>query len=129
MKEQAYTLHRPARRHFVRNHTYVAGIDVQWQADLSDMQTLFRQNQGQLYMLTVIDVFSKFAWVIPVKSKDASSISDAFRAVLNEAKFRKLRRLQTDKGKEFFNKDFATLMKKHGIWQVASESDLKAAVV
>ena len=35
--EQAYTLHKPARRRFSRNHTYVAGIDAQWQADLADM--------------------------------------------------------------------------------------------
>ena len=36
--EQAYTLHKPARRRFIRNHTYVAGIDAQWQTDLADMQ-------------------------------------------------------------------------------------------
>ena len=59
--EQAYTVHRPARRRFTRNHTYVAGIDAQWQADLADMQGLARQNGGMRYFLTVIDVFSKFA--------------------------------------------------------------------
>ena len=42
--EQAYTLHKPARRRFTRNHTYVAGIDAQWQADLADMQGIARQN-------------------------------------------------------------------------------------
>ena len=42
--EQAYTLHRPARRRYVRNRTYVAGVDAQWQADLADMQALSRQN-------------------------------------------------------------------------------------
>ena len=36
--EQAYTLHKPARRRFTRNHTYVTRIDAQWQADLADMQ-------------------------------------------------------------------------------------------
>ena len=36
--EQAYTLHKPARRRFTRNHNYVAGIDALWQADLADMQ-------------------------------------------------------------------------------------------
>ena len=44
--EQAYTLHKPARRRFTRNHTYVAGIDAQWQADLADMQGIARQNGG-----------------------------------------------------------------------------------
>ena len=42
--EQAYTLHKQARRRFTRNHTYVAGIDAQWQADLADMQGIARQN-------------------------------------------------------------------------------------
>ena len=44
--EQAYTLIKPARRRFTRNHTYVAGIDAQWQADLADMQGIARQNGG-----------------------------------------------------------------------------------
>ena len=44
--EYAYTLHKPARRRYPRNHIYVAGIDAQWQADLADMQGLSRQNGG-----------------------------------------------------------------------------------
>ena len=44
--EQLYTLHKPARRRFTRNHTYVAGIDAQWQADLADMQGIAKQNGG-----------------------------------------------------------------------------------
>ena len=44
--EQPYTLHKPARRRFTRNHTYVAGIDAQLQADLADMQGIARQNSG-----------------------------------------------------------------------------------
>ena len=83
--EQAYTLHKPARRHYQRNHIYVGGIDAQWQADLADMQGLARQNEGMRYLLTVIDVFSKFAWVEPVKSKDATAVTAAFRKVLEVA--------------------------------------------
>ena len=56
--EQA--LHKPARRQFTRNHTYVAGIDAQWQTNLADMQGIAKQNGGMRYLLTVIDVFSKF---------------------------------------------------------------------
>ena len=127
--EQAYTLHKPARRHYVRNRTYVAGIDAQWQADLADMQAIARQNGGARYLLTVIDVFSKYAWVAPVKSKDAKAITEAFRHVLETANPRRPNRLQTDKGKEFFNSNFVGLMKRHNIQHFASESDQKAAVV
>jgi len=126
--EQAYTLHKPARRHYPRNHIYVAGIDAQWQADLADMQGIARQNQGMRYMLTVIDVFSKYAWVQPVKAKDAKSVSDAFAKILFNAAPRKPRRLHTDKGKEFFNSNFEALMKRNAIQHFASESDQKAAV-
>ena len=66
--KQAYTLHKPARRRLIRNHTYVAGIDALWQADLADMQGIARQNGGMRYLLTVIDVFSKFALAVPVHS-------------------------------------------------------------
>ena len=59
--QQAYTLHKPAMRKYKRNKTYVAGIDAQWQADLADMQGLASQNDGIKYILTVIDVFSKYA--------------------------------------------------------------------
>ena len=83
--EQDYTLHKPTRRRFTRNHTYVAGIDAQWQADLADMQGIARQNGGMRYLLTVIDVFSKFAWAIPVHSKDAKAITAAFGQVLTTA--------------------------------------------
>ena len=127
--EQAYTLHRPARRRFTRNHTYVAGIDAQWEADLADMQGIARQNGGMRYMFTVIDVFSMFAWAVPVHSKDAKAITAAFDQVLTAAHPRYPRRLQTDKGKEFFNSEFANLMKRHGIEHFASESEQKAAVV
>ena len=127
--EQAYTLHKPARRQFIRNHTYVAGIDAQWQADLADMQGIARQNHGMRYILTVIDVFSKFAMAIPVNSKDAKAITAAFKQALTVANPRHPRHLQTDKGKEFFNSDFQTLMKRHGIHHFASESEQKAAAV
>ena len=58
--EQAYTLHKPARHRFNRNHIYVSRIDAQWETDLADMQGIAKQNDKMRYFLTVIDVFSKF---------------------------------------------------------------------
>ena len=127
--EQVYTLHKPARRRFTRNHTYVAGIDAQWQTDLADMQGIVKQNGGMRYLRTVIDVFCKFSWAIPVSSKDAKAITTAFGQVLTTANPRHPQRLQTDNGKKFFNSDFQALMKRHGIQHFASENEQKAAVV
>ena len=86
------------------------------------MQGIAKQNGGIRYLLTVIDVFSKFAWAIPVHSKDAKAITTAFGQMLTTANPRHPQRLQTDKGKEFFNSDFQALMKRHGIQHFASES-------
>ena len=107
----------------------MAGIDAQWQANLADIQGIARQNGGMRYLLTVIDVFSKFAWAITVNSKNAKAITKAFDQVLITANPRQPRRLQTDKGKKLFNLDFQALMKRHKIQHFASESDQKAAVV
>ena len=93
------------------------------------MQGIAKQNGGTRYLLTVIDVFSKFAWAIPVHSKDCKAITTAFWYVLTTANKRHAQRLQTDKGKEFFNSDFQALMKRHGIQDFASESEQKAAAV
>ena len=50
--QQAYTLHRPARRHYKRNPTYANGIDRQWQADLADMRAIADEHDGARYILT-----------------------------------------------------------------------------
>ena len=78
-RQRAYTLHKPARRHFPRNRIYVGSIDKQWQSDLADMVELQRENNGNPYILTVIDVFSKYAWSMPVNNKEIKSIRDTFK--------------------------------------------------
>ena len=68
-KQPGYTLHRPARKTFRRNRVFVNGLDQQWQADLADVQKLSRWNRGYKYLLTCIDVLSKYAWVVPLKQR------------------------------------------------------------
>ena len=93
------------------------------------MQGIARQNSGIRYLLTVIDLFFKVAWAIPVHSKDAKAITAAFGQVLTTANPRHPQRLLTDKSKKLINSDFQALMKRHRIKHFASESDQKAAVV
>lgn len=70
-EQTAYTLNKPARRHFLRNKTYVHGIDHQWQDDLADIQGLQSENDHYQYILTVINVFSKHAWAQAATSKNS----------------------------------------------------------
>jgi hypothetical protein len=124
--QDTYTLHRPARKRFPRNKIQVAGIDDQFEADLIDMQSVSKHNNRFKYILTVIDSLSKYAWAIPIKDKTGDSIVKAFTTILKERTPRKLR---TDKGKEFLNAKFQSLLKKHGVIFFTSNNDTKAAIV
>ena len=104
-RQASYSLHKPSRKNFKRNQTVVGGIDQQWQADLADMQALSRKNKGTNYILTVIDVFSKYAWAIPVKNKGGPEMKNAFEILFQMSNPRKPDKLHTDAGKEFLNKD------------------------
>ena len=127
--QQSYSLHKPARRNFKRNKTIVGGIDRQWQADLADMQGLTKENDGYNYILTVIDIFSKYAWAIPIKDKGTKSMVEAFKQLFKLSKHRQPEKLQTDAGKEFLNKEIQAYFKTKGIQHFVSNSDKKAAVV
>ncbi len=127
--QQAYSLHKPARKNFKRNKTITSSIDKQWQADLCDMQAISRSNDGFKYILTVIDIFSKYAWGIPVKTKSSGDMVDAFTILFNKSKPRTPQRLQTDAGKEFINKEVQSLLKNRNIHFFFSGSEKKAAVV
>ena len=93
-KQDAYTLHKPVRRNFKRRCVVVGGPNQQWQADLVDMSRLKPTNNEITFLLTVIDVFSKWAWCVPLKSKSAAALVTAFRQLLSN---RAQTTLQTDK--------------------------------
>ena len=65
----AEELYKPVTRKFQRRKVNVNGIDEIWAADLIDMQAFSNDNNGIKYLLTVIDIFSKFVWIIPLKRK------------------------------------------------------------
>ena len=127
--ESTYTLHKPIRRSFKRRKTIVGGIDYQWQADLADMQHLAKQNNNKKYLLCVIDVFSKFPWVIPIQNKMGKTLIKAFQSIVQKSK-RKPLSLQTDKGTEFKNKLFQQYLKKNQIHFFTTENpETKASTV
>ena len=127
MKQDTYTLHKPARRHYKRNRVIVGGIDELWQMDLADMQAIATDNDGYRYLLVCIDVFSKFVWVIPLKTKTGPALVTAFKKILESG--RKPQKIQTDQGTEFFNKHFKELMKEEEIQLYNTYNETKASVV
>ena len=105
----------------------VGGIDQQWQMDLVDMQSMQQFNDGYHYLLVCIDVLSKYAWVVPLKSKTGPSLMEAFKIIL--ASGCKPQKIFTDQGTEFFNKHFKALLKDEDIELYNTYNETKASVV
>ncbi|XP_071629504.1 uncharacterized protein [Temnothorax longispinosus] len=78
-------LHAPARRNFPRRHVIVRGYDDLWQADIVEMRPYSRFNGGYHYILTVIDVLSKYAWAVPLKGKGGSETADAIAEIIRDS--------------------------------------------
>ena len=128
-RDVAYTLHKPVLRSFPTSRVQVMGIDDQWVADLVGMQKLSKYNRGTKYLLTIVDAFSKTAWVEPVKDKSGPKMKEAFINVLKRAKPRKPKHLQTDKGTEFYNAPLQRYFEHVGIRHFSTSGDAKAGLV
>ena len=125
--QRAYTLHKPARKRYNTRPYKTAGIDQQWQADLVEMIPYARENKGYKYLLTVIDLFSRYAWGVPIKDKTGKQVKRAFQEIF--AHGRKPTRLQTDEGREFDNRHVQHLLNVENIRFFTVKSQFKAAVV
>ena len=77
-------------------------IDEIWAADLMDMQAFSKDNIGIKYLITVIDVFSNFVWIVPLKRKHGQEVANAFSRILKE---RRPSKMWVDRGCEFYIKD------------------------
>jgi len=126
-EQDAYMLHKPRRVRFPRRKTYSKGIAGLYQINLVDVTNLSSFNDGMRYILTSVDVFSKQAWAVPVRMKADRDVANSFEKNLSDGK---PNMVQSDKGTEFLNSTFQSMLKRHGIKFYTSENeDLKAAVV
>ncbi|WAR21875.1 YMD3-like protein [Mya arenaria] len=105
--QESYSLHKPVRRRFQRNHVISAGKDDLWMADLIDMVKFSDWNEGYKYILLVIDTFSKY------KFFDSSKRSHT--------------KLITDKGQEFKARKVQDIMKKEEIYYFPTQNETKAS--
>jgi len=122
-----YSQNRPAPHKFKRRRVVVHGIDQQWAIDLVDLNKLKRYNNNNRYLFSCIDVFSKYAWVEPMKTKTSAASLKVFKNILRKSG-RKPRKIQVDKGTEFKGQ-FKRFCDQNGIQIFSVESDLKACVV
>ena len=74
-----------------------------WAADLAEMESLSPRKKNVKYLLYVIDIFTKYEWVKPLKDKKCKTVLNAFIKIANESN-RKPSNLRVDRGREFYNK-------------------------
>ena len=124
--QETYTKHKPANTRFPTRRVTTHSPHHQWQADLCDMRSLSKYNDNFNYILTVIDVFSRYAYALPIKNKTGDYITKAFQQLF---KAQTPQLLQTDKGTEFINKKTQSLFEHHNIKWFATENLTKAQMV
>ena len=108
--------------------------DETWSADLIDKSSLSKYNNNYKFILTVIDIFTKYAWAIPLKNKSGLFLTNNFKIVLHEhsqggSEHRKPEKLWVDSGSEFYNKTFKSLLKEYETKLYSTYSDLKAVFI
>ena len=126
-EQLADELHKPIIRKFKKRKVYSAFKDNIWGADLADMQLLSKCNKGIRFLLCVIDIFSKYAWVVPLKDKKGISIIKAFQSILKQSN-RKPNRIWVDKGSEFYNAYFKKWLQDNDIVMYSTHNEGKSVV-
>ena len=98
-------LHKPVIKKFNKRKVYSQFKDNIWGVDLADMQSLSKKYKGIKYLLCALDLFSKYAFVVPLKDKKGISIVNAFNKVIKQSN-RKPNKIWVDQGGEFYNHVF-----------------------
>ena len=124
--QDAYSLHKRTRKPKRYRRTLVFRPRDLWQIDLLDMQKYSKLNRGYRYICVIIDCFSRYVWVKPLKNKTGKAIVKALALLLmNE----RPKLIQADQGTEFFNKNVKRMLEAFGLKLYHTYSDKKAAIV
>ena len=120
----ANELHKPIIRKFKKRKVYSSFRDNIWGVDLADMQSLSKYNKGIKYLLCAIDLFSKYAWVVPLKDKRRITIVNAFQKIISKG--RKPNKIWVDQGSEFYNNSFKDFLKINNIEMYSTYNERKS---
>ena len=113
-QQLADEFHKPIIKKFQQRKLYSSFRDNIWGADFADMQLLSKFNKGFKILLCVIDIFSKYVWVVPLQNKKGVTIVNAFQKVLDISDH-KLNKILVDKGSESYNSSFKKWLKNNDI--------------
>ena len=122
----ANELHKSIIKKFKKRKVYSSFKDNIWGVNLADMQSLSKYNKAIKYLLCAIDLFSKYAWVVPIKDKKGTSIVNAFQKIIS--KDRKPNKICVDKGSEFYNQSFKDFLKISNVEMYSKFNEGKSVV-
>ena len=123
----AEELHKPIIRKIKKIKVYSGFRDNIWGADLADMQLISKFNKGFRFLLCVIDIFSKYAWVVLLKDKKGVSIVNAFQKILDDSN-RKPNKIWVNEGSKFYNRSFKKWLKDNDIEMYSVHNEGKSVV-
>jgi len=126
-KKASYTQMARRRFRFKRETVKVSGMDATYAADLADVSNCKAFNNGIVFLLVVVDVFSKYMWVRPLKNKTGQVVATALRDIFRSSK-RSCKKFWSDNGKEFYNSHVSKLFRDFGDEIYSTDSDLKCTV-
>ena len=130
-------LHKPVIKKFNKRKVYSQFKDNIWGVDLADMKLLSKQNKGIKYLLCAIDLYSKYALVVPLKDKKGISIVNAFHKIIKQsnrcakgtsAQHVKPNKIWLDQGSEFYNRDFKKWLSDNDIIMYSTFNEGKSVV-
>ena len=126
--QRTYTTHRQRRKKFTRRRTIAYYLNQIWTVDLLFLRGLARYNSGFQYLLVVVDILSRQAYAEPMKKKNAYETLQAFKNIVERAGVVP-KRLQADKGTEFYNKIFLDYLSTNNIKLYSTQNETKASIV
>ena len=123
--QEAYTSHHPVNRVFRRLRVLAFSLNYQWDTDTGNMVKYRDYNDGYGYFAVFIDIFSRFLYTYPLKTLSGLEMSKTFKRLINERGV-KPKKLRSDQGSEYKNKQFEKLLLEENIDHIFTYYETKA---
>ena len=125
LSQESYAVHREDRSRFKRRRVIAPYKDYQFDGDTADMSFYASQNGGYKYFALFVDIFTRYVWTVPLKTKTGQEMVRALKSVFNSG--RKCQQLRTDKGTEYLNRYVENYLKEVGVKHFETQNQPKSS--
>ena len=125
LSQESYAVHREDRSRFKRRRVIAPYKDYQFDGDTADMSFYVSHNNGYKYFALFIDIFTRYVWTVPLKTKTGQEMVRALKTVFETG--RKCHQLRTDKGTEYLNRYVEKYLKEVGVKHFETQNQPKSS--